>query len=134
MRIRGIPSLLNDIAGSAIRTAVRSKNPHDKATSLGEQDSPDRLLNGANTSGSKAGTQSAHTCGGEVDSLGFCTLLLIGSLSAEFRPRRSDVSRAERLRSLTENREVAVINEEAASLSTGNFFQYSEPLQMFHRV
>ena len=47
---------------------------------------------------------------------------------------RSDVSRAERLRSLTENREVAVVNEEAASLSTGNFFQNSEPFQMFHRV
>ncbi len=38
-----------------------------------------------------------------------------------FRPRRTDVSRAERLRSLTEDREVTVINEEAASLSTGNF-------------
>jgi hypothetical protein len=51
-----------------------------------------------------------------------------------FRPRRSEVSRAEWLRSLTENREVAVINEEAASPSTRNFFQYSEPFQMFHRV
>ena len=47
-------------------------------------------------------------------------------------PLRSDVSRTERLRSLTENREVAIINEEAASLSTGNFFQYPEPFQMFH--
>jgi hypothetical protein len=33
-----------------------------------------------------------------------------------------DVSRAERLRSLTENREVAVIDEEADSLCTSNFF------------
>lgn len=60
--------------------------------------------------------------------------LLIESLSVSVRRRRIDVSRAERLRSLAENREVAVINEKAASLSTGNFLQYSKPFQMFHRV
>ena len=66
--------------------------------------------------------------------LGCGRVLLIAKSQCRFRPLRSDVSRAERLRSLTENREVAVINEEAASLSTSNFFQYSEPFQMFHRV